>query len=79
MMKAIKGVSEDVWQEFKAIAVRQNTTMGKLFENMVSDYKRISRKFWNDILTGEKILSDREAEEMIVEIAKSRKEYGFRE
>lgn len=33
--KALKGVSEDKWAEFKSIAARRGTTMGELFNESV--------------------------------------------
>ena len=44
---------------------------------MVNDNTK-SKDLWNNILYGEKLLSDKEAKEMHEQVAKLRKEYGFR-
>jgi len=77
-VKTIKGVSENKWRTFKALAAEKNMLMGNLFEVMVDDYSKHADSFWEKILNGEKILSDKEAED-ISNISKSlRKERGFR-
>ncbi len=78
-MKAIKGVDERTWQEFKLLAVKENVPMGKLFEEMLGFYKRKSEKSWHNILHHKKILSDEEAKKMHEVVKELRSEYGFRE
>lgn len=78
MIKAIKGVSEQSWQDFKELANREHVPMGKLLEEMVERRKEQQSSIWNHILSGEKILSDEEAEEMLEVVRKIRSEYGFR-
>ena len=77
-VKTLKGVNEESWAEFKSLAVRNRTNMGKLFERMLEEYKRKSEENWSIILSGKKILSDKEAEDMLKIVKESRKEYGFR-
>lgn len=78
-LKTIKGVSEDKWSEFKSMAAKNNIPMGKLLENMVDAYSRKeAENFWNRILSGEKILSDKEAEGLENVVKSLRKERGFR-
>ena len=77
-LKTIKGINEESWSEFKSIAARNRMNMGKLFEIMLNEYKKRSEEAWRIILSGKKILSDKEAEEMKKIIEESRKEYGFR-
>ena len=52
--------------------------MGKLFEKMVGEYREKSEEFWDDVLKGEKILSDKEAKSMLDTVTKLRKDMGFR-
>ena len=52
--------------------------MGKLVENMIDSYEKQNEKFWNEILSGEKRISEEEAEIMQKIADKSRKEWGFR-
>ncbi len=77
-VKTLKGVNEESWAEFKSLAVKNRTNMGKLFERMLEEYKRKSEENWSIILSGKKILSDKEAEDMLKIVKESRKEYGFR-
>ena len=77
-IKTIKGVNEDSWAEFKSLAVRDRTNMGRLFERMLEEYKKKSEENWKIILSGKKILSDKEADDMLKIVKESRKEYGFR-
>jgi len=77
-IKTIKGVNEESWAEFKSLAVRNRTNMGELFERMLEEYKKKSKENWEIVLSGKKILSDKEAEDMLEIIKASRKEYGFR-
>jgi len=77
-IKTIKGVNEESWAEFKSLAVRNRTNMGKLFERMLEEYKKKSEENWKIILSGKKILSDKEADDMLKIVKESRKEYGFR-
>ena len=76
-VKTIKDVDEDTWLEFKSIAVRNKMTMGKLFVDMVEEYKKKTKEFWDDILKGSAVISDEEAMEET--ISRIRKEYGFRD
>ena len=48
------------------------------WEKITDDYEERNRRFWDDILHGEKILSDKEADEMESFVKKLRKEKGFR-
>jgi len=77
-IKTIKDVDEEAWLEFKSIAARNNVKMGKLFGNIVKDYKEKSKNIWDEILKGPKILSDDEAEAMLETARAIRKEHGFR-
>lgn len=78
-VKTIKNVNEDVWLEFKSIAARNKMNMGKLFEDMVGEYKRKTKEFWDDILKGPPVISEEEAKAMEETTKRIRKEYGFRD
>lgn len=78
MLKTIKSVDDGTWTKFKGLAARKSTTMGKLLKVMVDDYEEKSKDFWDMILNGRKILSDKEAAELKATVREMRKEYGFR-
>ena len=78
-VKTIKDVDEDAWLEFKSIAARNKMKMGKLFDDMVKGYKEKTKEFWEDILKGPAVISDKEAMAMEETISRIRKEYGFRD
>ena len=78
-MKAIKGIPEKTWREFKILAVKEDVPMAKLFERMVESYKRTSEESWHNILHHKRILSDEEAKKMHEVVKELRSEYGFRE
>ncbi len=49
--KAMKGVDEEKWAEFKAIAVKEDVTMGELFNEAVDVLaKNRSKSQWERIL-----------------------------
>ena len=77
-IKTIKGVEEDSWSSFKSLAAKSNLKMGKFFEKMVDEYTVKSEDFWDDIRNCEKILSDKEAEDMLKVVRMVREVIGFR-
>ncbi|MBI2106345.1 hypothetical protein HYT56_05935 [Candidatus Woesearchaeota archaeon] len=77
-LKTIKGINEESWAEFKSIAAKNKTKMGALFEKMLEEYKKKSEESWKKILNGKKMLTDKEADDILKIIEKTRKEYGFR-
>ena len=76
--KTVKGINDNVWRKFKTLAAEKDMPMGSLFGLMVDDFSKHSNSFWEKILSGEKILSDKEAEEIEKITKKLRKEKGFR-
>jgi hypothetical protein len=77
-VKTIKGMDEETWIKFKMLAVKRRVTMGKLLANMIETYERNTNEFWNEILSGKRIISDKEAEELEDSVKKLRKERGFK-
>ena len=77
--RSIKGVDEDTWRKFKELSVKNNLKMSFLLKMMVDKFEAEGRNFWKKILSGEKNLTDKEAEKMMKVVFESRKEYGFRE
>ena len=77
-LKTLKNINEKKWYKLKNLAVRNRTSMGSLLSDMVDNYDTRPKEVWNNILYGEKLLSDKEAKEMHEHVAKLRKEYGFR-
>lgn len=78
-VRCIKGVDAKTWMEFKSLAVKNNLKMSLLLKVMLNEFEKRSEDFWNDILNGEKNLSNNEAKGMVEVINESRKERGFRE
>ncbi len=76
-VKTIKDVDEDSWSEFKELASKNNMNMGKFFVEVVNSYKK-NENTWKELLNGPKLLSDKEADEMMEIVANMRKEHGFR-
>ena len=74
----MKGVSEETWAEFKGLAVKNKLKTGEFFEKLITTYREDSQLFWDDVLKGERIISDKEAELLFLESKKLRKERGFR-
>lgn len=74
----MKGVSPEKWIEFKALAAKKKVPMGRLFEIIIEDYGKRNDSTWNNILKGEKILSEDEAEDMEKIVRNIRKKRGFR-
>ena len=77
-LKTIKNVEEETWHEFKTLTVRSHLTMGELLKKMLESYESNSKNFWNEILAGNKILSDKDVEEIKSDIKLIREEHGFR-
>ena len=77
-VRTIKGVDKEIWQEFKDMAEKNNLKLGSFFKMIVKEHKNESKKFWENLLEGEKIFSDKEARDMKEIVKKVRNEYGFR-
>jgi len=73
-VKTIKDVDEETWREFKAIAAKNNVRMSSLLRIMIKEFEKNSKNFWNEILNGEKLMNDKEAEEMKILTIRLRKE-----
>ncbi|MBM3233083.1 hypothetical protein FJZ18_02865 [Candidatus Pacearchaeota archaeon] len=77
-VKSIKGIDDETWRKFKALAAAKRVTMGVLLTTMIKEYEKYANDVWDKILHGEKILSDEEAEEMHTVSRKLRKENWVR-
>ena len=77
-IKTIKGINRETWLMFKELAAKKGMKMGDLFENMIKEYSKRSEDFWKKILSGEKRISDDEAEDMLKTVRELRKDKGFR-
>lgn len=76
--KTIKDVNEKTWRKLRMLSAEHNVRMGKLLEKMAEDYEKRSKEFWKIILKGERILTDKEAEDLKAVSKALRKESGFR-
>lgn len=76
--KTIKDVNEKTWRKLRLLSTEYNMKMGSLLEKITEDYEKRGREFWKFVLDGEKILSDREAEELKSVSKALRNERGFR-
>ena len=74
----MKGVEDETWAEFKSLAAKNNLHTAQFFEKLVHFYKENTKHFWDHILSGKKIISDKEAAEMQHFVKTLRKEKGFR-
>ncbi len=77
-VRTIKGIGREKWRKFKELAFRKEVSMGKMFEILIEDFSKKRNDVWDEILDGEKILSDKEAKDLEKEVKKLRKEKGFR-
>ncbi|MBI5332010.1 MAG: hypothetical protein HZB65_00390 [Candidatus Aenigmarchaeota archaeon] len=76
--KTIKDVDEKTWRKLRTMSAESNIKMAALLKNMAEDYEKRSHVFWRIVLEGEKILSDKEADEIRAVTESLRKEHGFR-
>ncbi len=74
----MKGIEEETWFEFKSLAAKNNLKAGQFFEKLVEFYKHNDHSFWNDVLKGEKILTEAEANDIRRITKKIRVEKGYR-
>ncbi len=72
----MKGVTEETWREFRSLAAKNKLKTGEFFEKLIYSYNKESARFWNDVLSGKKILTDKEAEDILKETKRIRKEKG---
>jgi len=77
--KCIKCVDEETWKKFKNLAENNKINMSILLRIMVNEFEKSNKKFWDEILNGDKLLNDKEADEMRKITREFRKERGFRE
>ncbi len=77
--KTIKNIDEEDWNEFKSRAAKANVSLGTYFKVMLEESEKKTEEFWDDILSGEKVLDDEEAEKLTDEIERLREERGFRD
>ena len=77
-VKTIKDVDAQTWAEFKSLAAKNKLKLGIFFKIILKEYEKTAKVFWKDILEGEKILSDKEADEIEDTVKRIRKERGFR-
>ena len=76
--KTIKDVNEKTWRKMRVLSAEHNVKMSRLLEKMTEDYEKRSKEFWKIILEGNRILTDKEAEELKSVSKSLRKEHGFR-
>lgn len=78
MTRTIKGVSYEKWTKLKNLATKEGVSMGNMLENMIDEYSKNADNMWKKILSGEKIISDSDARELLSFVKEFRKERGFR-
>jgi len=78
-IKTIKGIDMASWRRFKMAAAEKNVALGELFKIMLNDYSNRGEDVWDKIINGDRLLSDKEADEFENTVRKMRKEKGFRE
>ncbi|MBI2671468.1 hypothetical protein HYX16_00880 [Candidatus Woesearchaeota archaeon] len=77
-LKTIKDIDRATWNEFKSLAAKDNLKLGVFFKVLLKEYGKSKSSFWKNILEFDRIITDKEAEEIEKSIIKVRKEYGFR-
>jgi len=78
-IRTIKGIDDEAWAKFKSLAAKNHMKMGQMFEKMVEKQKEQENKeFWDFVLNGERLLSDKEADELLEFTQQLRKEMVFR-
>ena len=77
-VKTIKNVDDEIWAEFKSYAAKNKVNMGTFLKTLVHEHEKARASVWDNILKGEKILSDKEAEGMHKTVRRLRKEWGYR-
>jgi len=77
-VKTIKDIDEETWSEFKSMAAKNKLRLGSFFKIVLKEYKKTEEVFWKGILDGEKILSEKESEDIENIIKNIRKDKGFR-
>ena len=77
-VKTIKGVDDETWSEFKSLAAKEKVNLGVFLKNILKEYEKSRAPFWKRIFEGEKILSEKEADDIENLIKTKRKESGFR-
>lgn len=76
--RTIKGIREEKWRKLKEIAARRRVSMGEAVENMIDNYEERNETFWDEILSGEAIISEKESEELRKSAEKIRKGWRMR-
>ncbi len=76
--RTIREVDGKTWRKLRILCAEYAMTMGELVETMTEDYEKRSKDFWKAILEGEKILTNKEADELKDVSSALRKERGFR-
>ena len=76
--RTIRDVDEKTWRKLKIMSAEHNAKMGELVKRMADEYEKRSKDVWKHILDHEKLITDKEAEEMLNTVKKLRKEQGFR-
>ena len=56
--KTIKDIDENTWTTFKSYAAKNNIKLGNFFKTLVEEHKMNTEKFWEEILFGEKIITE---------------------
>ena len=75
--KTVKGISPEAWAKLKSLAARKSTKIGKLIEEMTKYYDTRADEVWDMVLSGKKLLTDKEAEDMEKAIKDHKKERWF--
>lgn len=78
VVKTVRGVKEETWNQIKSEATRRNTTVGEYLQEMLESSKKYNELCWDHLLNAPKILSDKDAAGMKEVVAKLRREKGFR-
>ncbi len=80
MNTLIRNVDEENWYFLKVHAAEEKTTIGAMFNRIISKYKsekKGTKNAWEKIFTNPPVFTKKEAEKMHKASKSFRKEYGF--
>lgn len=75
----MKDVDDETWRIYKEMAKRRRVKMGSLLKQIATEYSKKPSDVWEKILKTKPIITEKEAEAMLVIVAKIRKEPGHRD
>ena len=79
---ALKNVRKEVWHHFKSESALHGMKMSEFFEKLLEEHSRLEKQgaqAWRQILSGKRLLTEKEARILQSEMHNFRKEFDFRD